>query len=107
MLNLDRLGAISFTKGCYPGQEIVARAQNLGEVKRRLARFRAGTGARPESGGVLIDAASQPVGEIDRVAAAGTGYELLAVTRIDAPLERLTLETDGRVLEPLPLDPGD
>jgi tRNA-modifying protein YgfZ len=107
MLNLDRLGAISFTKGCYPGQEIVARAQNLGEVKRRLARFRTGAGARPETGGVLIDAASQPAGEIDRVAAAGAGYELLAVTRIDTADQRLTLETDARELEPLPLGPDD
>ena len=35
MLNLDRLGAVSFEKGCYVGQEIVARAQHLGRVKRR------------------------------------------------------------------------
>lgn len=39
MLNLDLLGAISFSKGCYPGQEIVARTQYLGESKRRLQRF--------------------------------------------------------------------
>ncbi len=35
-LNLDKLGGISFTKGCYTGQEIVARTHYLGEVKRRL-----------------------------------------------------------------------
>ena len=35
MLNLDRYGAVSFEKGCYVGQEIVARAQHLGRVKRR------------------------------------------------------------------------
>ncbi len=34
MLGFDRLGAVSFTKGCYPGQEIVARARYLGKVKR-------------------------------------------------------------------------
>ncbi|MDR0528505.1 MAG: hypothetical protein LBG69_02700 [Zoogloeaceae bacterium] len=39
MLNLEELGALSFTKGCYPGQEVVARAQYLGEVKRRLYRL--------------------------------------------------------------------
>jgi folate-binding protein YgfZ len=39
MLDLDRLGAISFDKGCYLGQEIVARAQHRGKVKRRLARL--------------------------------------------------------------------
>ena len=36
MLGLDELGAVSFTKGCYLGQEVVARAQHRGRVKRRL-----------------------------------------------------------------------
>ena len=40
MLALDELGAVSFTKGCYLGQEVVARAQHRGNVKRRLERFR-------------------------------------------------------------------
>ncbi|MFC1689696.1 YgfZ/GcvT domain-containing protein [Pseudomonadota bacterium] len=35
MLGYDQLGAVSFTKGCYPGQEIVARAHYLGKVKRK------------------------------------------------------------------------
>jgi folate-binding protein YgfZ len=39
MLNLDLIGAISFDKGCYVGQEIVARTQNLGRIKRRMYRF--------------------------------------------------------------------
>src|SRR5690606_5919935 len=39
MLNLDRLGAVSFTKGCYPGQEVVARLHHRGAVKRRMQRF--------------------------------------------------------------------
>jgi folate-binding protein YgfZ len=39
MLNLDLLGAISFTKGCYTGQEIIARTQHLGRIKRRLFRL--------------------------------------------------------------------
>ena len=40
MLNLDVLGAISFTKGCYTGQEVIARAHYRGRVKRRMQRFR-------------------------------------------------------------------
>ncbi len=36
MLNLERIGAVSFTKGCYTGQEIVARTQYLGRIKRRM-----------------------------------------------------------------------
>ncbi|NBU11916.1 MAG: tRNA-modifying protein YgfZ [Betaproteobacteria bacterium] len=39
MLNLDLTGGISFKKGCYPGQEIVARTQYLGKVKRRRPRW--------------------------------------------------------------------
>jgi tRNA-modifying protein YgfZ len=39
MLNLDLLQGISFTKGCYTGQEIIARTQNLGRIKRRLFRL--------------------------------------------------------------------
>lgn len=36
-VNLDRIGGVSFTKGCYPGQEVVARAHYRGTVKRRMA----------------------------------------------------------------------
>lgn len=104
MLNLDRLNAVSFAKGCYPGQEIVARTHNLGEVKRRLERFRCGPGPRPVAGGIVVDADGKPQGEINRSAATGDdGYELLAVTRIDAAHKALALESDGRGLEPLPL----
>jgi hypothetical protein len=39
MLNLDLLDGISFTKGCYTGQEIIARTQHLGRIKRRLFRL--------------------------------------------------------------------
>lgn len=39
MLNLDLLDGISFTKGCYTGQEIIARTQHLGRIKRRLYRL--------------------------------------------------------------------
>ena len=42
MLNLDRLGAVAFDKGCYPGQEVIARTRNLGRVKRRVFRFSGG-----------------------------------------------------------------
>jgi folate-binding protein YgfZ len=39
MLNLDLIGGLSFSKGCYVGQEIVARAQHLGRLKRRMLRY--------------------------------------------------------------------
>lgn len=47
MVNMDVLGGISFKKGCYPGQEIVARTQYLGKVKRRLFRVELPVEASP------------------------------------------------------------
>src|SRR4029453_9123009 len=39
MLNFDVLGSVAFTKGCYTGQEVIARAHYRGRVKRRMQRF--------------------------------------------------------------------
>jgi len=39
MLNFERIDGVSFRKGCYPGQEVVARSQYLGKLKRRMALF--------------------------------------------------------------------
>jgi tRNA-modifying protein YgfZ len=80
MLNLDRIGAVSFTKGCYPGQEIVARAHHLGRVKRRAQLFRA-AGAPPVPGASLANSG----GTVVRSAAANEGCLLLAVVGEDAP----------------------
>ena len=49
MLNLDLIGGISFSKGCYTGQEIVARTQNLGRIKRRTFRYRVDGDTPPAS----------------------------------------------------------
>jgi len=98
MLNLERLGAVSFSKGCYPGQEIVARTENLGTVKRRLRQFRLGPGTRPAAGDAVVDAAGDSAGEINRIAPTDDGYALLAVVAIDA--DGLALGSDGRQLAP-------
>lgn len=53
-LNLDLIGAINFRKGCYPGQEVVARSHYRGTIKRRMAYA---TAQRPaEAGGVAVEA---------------------------------------------------
>jgi hypothetical protein len=62
MVNLEQLQGIDFHKGCYPGQEIVARAQYRGQVKRRMVRLASpdGTPLRPGdefNGGVVVDSA--------------------------------------------------
>ena len=78
MIGLDEIGAVSFSKGCYLGQEVVARAQHLGEVKRRLAALN-WSGIQP-SPGAEVEANGRRVGTV--VAAAGTGAgRALAVIR--------------------------
>jgi folate-binding protein YgfZ len=62
MVNLETLGGVDFRKGCYPGQEIVARAQYRGQVKRRMVRLPAPDGAQLKpgehfNGGVVVDSA--------------------------------------------------
>ncbi len=72
MLNLDRLGAIDFAKGCYPGQEVIAKTHYLGRLKRRMYVLRLGDAPLPDAGeavyagdaaiGTCIDAAPHPEG---------------------------------------------
>lgn len=100
MLNLDRLDAVSFTKGCYPGQEIVARAANLGEVKRRIRHFSTAAGERPAIGDAIVTGDGKSAGEINRVAANGIGFEVLAVVPIDA--EPLNLESGQALIAEIP-----
>jgi folate-binding protein YgfZ len=86
MVDLDRIGAISFTKGCYPGQEIVARAQYLGLVKRRLYRFHAAAEAVPGQNIFSpAGATDQTVGTVLNAAPApGGGCDGLAVVQVEA-----------------------
>ena len=102
MLDLDRLGAVSFDKGCYPGQEVVARARYLGRVKRRLHRGRVAAGPRPAPGDRLVSD-ERAAGRI--VAAereeGGEGYDLLAVIDVDRAAGRIEVE-DGRTVAVAP-----
>ena len=91
MLNLDRLGVLAFDKGCYPGQEVVARTQNLGTVKRRVFRFSGKLEREPTVGTSLLDSGGRQVGEVVRAVTVGESRaELLAVVRIDSATEALT-----------------
>ena len=85
MLNLDVLGAINFKKGCYTGQEIVARTHYLGTVKRRTYLVELATSIAPEAGDKVLDAAKNEVGQIVRVAPSATnGFHALIELRIEA-----------------------
>lgn len=82
MLNLDLLGGISFTKGCYVGQEIVARTQNLGRIKRRMFRF-AYHGDVPIEPGATIHGPDGATGKVVMTATTPEGREIAAVVAID------------------------
>lgn len=99
MLNLDELGAVSFDKGCYPGQEIIARIHNLGGVKRRARRYAAPS--TPPSPGTPVLAGSAQAGEVIRSAATDSGCELLAV--VDHAVAGAALTCGGAPLRELPL----
>jgi folate-binding protein YgfZ len=82
MVNLDLVGGVSFRKGCYSGQEIIARTHHLGRVKRRMLRF--ACAGEPLVPGAPVFAGGREAGQVVRVAPAERGQELLAVTLLEA-----------------------
>jgi folate-binding protein YgfZ len=110
MINLQALGGVSFKKGCYTGQEIVARMQYLGKLKRRLHRLTTGEASTqsnvPAPGLELYSPVhNSSVGEVVLAAPAGDSMELLAVLQEDAAADgRITLGSpDGQPLTLLDL----
>ena len=108
MVNLELVGGISFTKGCYPGQEIVARTQYRGEIKRRMLLAHIEAGITPTLGQEVVTATApaQTVGSVVNCAPApGGGYDALICIHLDlAHNASLHLGTsDGPALELLPL----
>ncbi|MBM5812618.1 MAG: folate-binding protein YgfZ [Gammaproteobacteria bacterium] len=104
MLNLDLLAGLSFTKGCYTGQEIVARTQHLGRIKRRMLRYTGPAGAAVTAGQMLYSGAAH-AGQAVRSAADGDGTHLLAVTGLELRSEPLGREPGGTEFVPAAL-PG-
>jgi tRNA-modifying protein YgfZ len=62
--NFDELAAISYTKGCYTGQEVVARVHFRGHVNRTLRGLRASGTTPPPRGASLFDASGKAVGDV-------------------------------------------
>jgi folate-binding protein YgfZ len=100
MLNLDLVNAISFTKGCYTGQEIVARTQHLGRIKRRMFRYGLEGMAPAPLDPLLVE--DHKVGEVVSSTDVDGGAECLAVVNLEYRGRSLTL-SDGRICEPLSL----
>jgi len=100
MLNLQHLGGIHFKKGCYTGQEVIARMHFLGQLKKSLFRFR--------SSGRIMTGADVKMGErtvgtvVNQVSFEDGSVELLAVIRHDAADQTLSVEGNALTLLPLP-----
>ena len=85
MINLQAVDGVSFKKGCYTGQEIVARMQYLGKLKRRLYRLSLDSAQMPEPGTPLFSPShNSSIGEVVIAAKADQVIELLAVLQAEA-----------------------
>ncbi len=98
MLNLDCVEAISFSKGCYTGQEIIARAHYRGRIKRRMQRFvsEEATALNPGAAVTLSDGRAAQI--VDAVSRADGRSEFLAVATFPPP----SAPADGAAAAPAP-----
>ena len=95
MLNQHIIGGVHFKKGCYPGQEIIARAQYRGQVKRGLAVL---SGDSLEAAGVGVVSEGAEAGQIINTALTENGSLSLAVIKFSAAQSPL-MDADGNVLK--------
>jgi len=82
MANFEVIGGVNFKKGCYPGQEIVARTQYLGKLKRRMYLAKLAADTPPAAGDPLYSADMQEQSSgivVNAQPAPGGGYDVLAV----------------------------
>jgi folate-binding protein YgfZ len=87
MANLELVGGVSFTKGCYPGQEIVARMHYLGRLKQRMFRVHLDSAPPPQPGTPVYapDLPGQSTGSVlDAQPAPEGGYDLLVVVHLSS-----------------------
>jgi folate-binding protein YgfZ len=113
MANFELVDGVSFKKGCYPGQEIVARTQYRGILKRRMAKVRADLAVPPVAGTPVYSPIfpDQAVGVVALSARSGPGSCLaLVVAQLEA-IEQDCLSLDASfsparrlVVEPLPYE---
>jgi hypothetical protein len=96
MTNMQLINGVSFTKGCYPGQEIVARMHYLGKLKRRMYRIGFDAREKPATGTPLVTESSTESQDIGAILSAQQNpdgnYEALAVIQVnDAENSKLML----------------
>ena len=104
MLNLDLLGAIAFDKGCYTGQEVIARAHYRGRVKRRLQRWQGSGNQVPATGDVVRSRDGRSLTVVLGTALQESGWEILAVGPFAPEAGAMAEgETAAVQVDPLPL----
>jgi folate-binding protein YgfZ len=106
MLGFDQIGAVNYHKGCYPGQEIVARTHYLGKVKRhpRVLTTRETIGAQPlEKIQLHSDGQSHEAIVADSGFSENVGACVFVVTRMDPELVVDQIEYEGKLSAPVPL----
>ena len=108
MVNFELIGGVSFNKGCYPGQEIVARTQYLGKLKKRMYRVKVGDAAEARAGDDLFaeQYGEQSIGKVVLAAPLPDGgWECLAVLQTaSADSGSVHFGTpDGPIVDVLPL----
>ena len=92
-INLENLNGLSFEKGCYPGQEIIARVKYRGKVKRSLKRYSVKNSKPIEVGSKLIDGEQKSVGTvIESIEVSPNDQQVLAVVNIDCNEVRIAHE---------------
>jgi hypothetical protein len=102
MLNLDLVDGISFSKGCYTGQEIIARAQHLGRIKRRLFRLQLPSAAWSIGDPLRLD--DGRAGRLIELARTGEAFESLAVLHAETGEAELKLNAIAAKQLPLPYE---
>ena len=106
MLNYESIGGVNFKKGCYPGQEVVARSQFRGTLKRRAYLVHAISAMEPGQSLFVPDDAEQPVATVVQAASApGGGFDAIIsgqTSAIDAGVLHLG-DSNGPQLAVLPL----
>jgi folate-binding protein YgfZ len=104
MLNLDLLGAINFKKGCYTGQEIVARTHYLGTVKRRTYLAQINAKVEPKAGDDVLNDTEEVVGKVVRSAITSVdNYDLLVEIRLESVESgKVFVEGNALAIKPLP-----
>jgi folate-binding protein YgfZ len=100
MLNYESLGGVNFKKGCYPGQEVVARSQFRGTLKRRTFVAQV---AAPVAAGAEVMADTGSCGVVAQAAKLPTGVGVALVCLLLSHAERSDLTVDGHALKLLPL----